>query len=50
MRKHLLLTTALVAVFGISNAYAEHTSLGNLVVNDGDTINETSGSEKYYGD
>lgn len=48
MRKHLLLTTALVAVFGISNAYAEHTSLGNLVVNDGDTINETSGSEKYY--
>ena len=48
MKKHLLLTTALVAVFGISNAYAEHTSLGNLVVNDGDTINETSGSEKYY--
>ena len=48
MRKHLLLTTALVAAFGISNAYAEHTSLGNLVVNDGDTINETSGSEKYY--
>lgn len=48
MRKHLLLTTALVAVFGISNAYAEHTSLGNLVVNDGDTINETSGSKKYY--
>lgn len=48
MRKHLLLTTALVAVFGISNAYAEHTSLGNLVVNDGDTINGTSGSEKYY--
>lgn len=48
MRKHLLLTTALVAAFGISNAYAEHTSLGNLVVNDGDTINETSGSKKYY--
>lgn len=48
MKKHLLLTTALVAVFGISNAYAEHASLGNLVVNDGDTINETSGSEKYY--
>lgn len=48
MKKHLLLTTALVAVFGISNAYAEHTSLGNLVVNDGDTINETSGSKKYY--
>lgn len=48
MKKHLLLTTALVAVFGISNAYAEHTLLGNLVVNDGDTINETSGSEKYY--
>lgn len=48
MKKHLLLTTSLVAVFGISNAYAEHTSLGNLVVNDGDTINETSGSEKYY--
>ena len=48
MRKHLLLTTALVAAFGISNAYAEHTSLGNLVVNDGNTINETSGSEKYY--
>lgn len=48
MKKHLLLTTALVAVFGISNAYAEHTSLGNLVVNDGDTINETSGSDKYY--
>ncbi len=48
MRKHLLLTTSLVAVFGISNAYAEHPSLGNLVVNDGDTINETSGSEKYY--
>lgn len=48
MRKHLLLTTALVAVFGISNAYAEHTSLGNLVFNNGDTINETSGSEKYY--
>lgn len=48
MRKHLLLTTALVAAFGISNAYAEYTSLGNLVVNDGDTINETSGSEKYY--
>lgn len=48
MKKHLLLTTALVAAFGISNAYAEHTSLGNLVVNDGDTINETSGSEKYY--
>lgn len=48
MKKHLLLTTALVAVFGISNAYAEHTSLGNLVVNDGDTINETYGSEKYY--
>lgn len=48
MRKHLLLTTALVAAFGISNAYAEHTSLGNLVVKDGDTINETSGSEKYY--
>ena len=48
MRKHLLLTTALVAAFGISNAYAEHTSLGNLVVNDGDTINETYGSEKYY--
>lgn len=45
MKKHLLLTTALVAVFGISNA---HASLGNLVVNDGDTINETSGSEKYY--
>lgn len=37
-----------MAVFGISNAYAEHPSLGNLVVNDGDTINETSGSEKYY--
>lgn len=48
MKKHLLLTTSLVAVFGINNAYAEHTSLGNLVVNDGDTINETSGSEKYY--
>lgn len=48
MKKHLLLTTALVAVFGISNAYAEHASLGNLVVNDGDIINETSGSEKYY--
>lgn len=48
MRKHLLLTTALVATFGMSNAYAEHTSLGNLVVNDGDTINETSGYEKYY--
>lgn len=48
MKKHLLLITALVAVFGISNAYAEHASLGNLVVNDGDTINETSGSEKYY--
>lgn len=48
MRKHLLLTTALVAAFGISNAYAEHTSLGNLVVNDGDNINETSGSKKYY--
>lgn len=48
MKKHLLLTTSLVAVFGISNAYAEHASLGNLVVNDGDTINETSGSEKYY--
>ena len=48
MKKHLLLTTSLVAVFGISNAYAEHTSLGNLVVNDGDTINETSGSKKYY--
>lgn len=48
MKKHLLLTTSLVAVFGISNAYAEHTSLGNLVINDGDTINETSGSEKYY--
>lgn len=48
MKKLLLLTTALVAVFGISNAYAEHASLGNLVVNDGDTINETSGSEKYY--
>lgn len=48
MRKHLLLTTALVAAFGISNAYAEHTSLGNLVFNNGDTINETSGSEKYY--
>lgn len=48
MKKHLLLTTSLVAVFGISNAYAEHTSLGNLVVNDGDTINGTSGSEKYY--
>lgn len=48
MRKHLLLTTALVAAFGISNAYAEHTSLGNLVFNNGDTINETSGSKKYY--
>ena len=48
MKKHLLLTTALVAAFGISNAYAEHTSLGDLVVNDGNTINETSGSEKYY--
>lgn len=38
MKHKLLLTTALVATFGISNAYAEHTSLGDLVVNAGDTI------------
>ena len=49
MKKHLLLTTALVAAFAMaSTAHADHISLGDLVVNDGNTINETSGSEKYY--